>query len=1120
MALFKYSVGDYVYVKSQKRQGKIVKPGSPINGMPFYSVDLGSSTPTLVGERDLELAESPLIKLANHDYGESDDFDLLTHAMTLYFAYRYEGWSCLSNARLDPKPYQVFVAHRTLQDLYPRYILADEVGLGKTIEAGLILKELKARGLANRVLIITPASLREQWQGELKAKFNETFQIYDSTTIKENQRRYARRNPWEIDDYIITSLHFARRQSVDENQASEDTGVWLDEVDWDLVIIDEAHHLRRKLNGRKVEYTKAYRLGQTLAEKTNALLLLTATPMQLSTYEAYSLIELVDSSLFTSYSDFQNHLSLRENKDWQTVMSFSLTLTRRETYAIEQAYVIVPLCFTLMVEKIYALGLETLFWNSFMDTWSKLTSAYHLSTIKEDLAELKYLMDTASQENNGFLGFAERLRYEIDPLGIRSKVFTTVSNYREVFDTLPQTMHRLSQVMIRNRKREVLKGEVVDRKAYKVEVRPTSVEKLFYQHVSTYIRQSYARASSQNNSAVGFVLTIFRKLLVSSPIALAVSLEKRAARIEDALKDNTSPSKKISSDELAELDETIESVDDLDELLNLIGSASLEDARIEIDQLRDLAAQARNLPTDSKADKLLAEVGTLLQDNPAEKILVFTQFRETQNYLKSLFEAQGFQVALFHSEQGSSGYSKRSEFDRFKKDPEVQVMVSTEVGGEGLNLQFCHILFNYDLPWNPMRIEQRIGRLDRIGQQLNVHVYNFFLADTIDGRILDVLQNRIHLFEETIGNLDPILGDDIESSIRDMLLSSEVEAEQKLADLEELAIKRLKEAHEAEAKMADFVMDRESFRQDTLDKLLGRIPPVSNQEIELLARNFLTRYPHEDLFKSEEDKVYTIAVPDRFRQESNNLYGLILHETYKGTFDPAVAIQEDTIDFFAFGHPLIDAIIRYCIEHEKHGHFRSQTALRVIHHADHVGYEGIQFNYVVVFRGVQPHKRLIPLVFDQNGNHDEDFSQIVFDLDIVRSIETMMSPIWTLPLLENLYEKSQKLIAKITERDMHQFQERNTRNFTDLEAKTMRLFDYRMRNQRVELERRKDRLEDARQRKQTRIIPALEGQVKATIERIRNSEEEREIKLAELQNQKEAVLESIELLNVASIRIV
>ena len=189
--------------------------------------------------------------------------------------------------------------------------MADEVGLGKTIEAGLILKELAARGLANRVLIITPASIREQWQGELKPS-STSFQIYDSMAIKENRRRHPQRNPWEIDHYIITSTNFARQQVTDETQ--ERDGCCLDKVDWDLVIVDEAHHLRCKLIGGEVDRTKAYRLGEILAEKTKSLLLLTATPMQLSPYEAYSLIQLVDSELLASYDDFQSYLLLKQSE--------------------------------------------------------------------------------------------------------------------------------------------------------------------------------------------------------------------------------------------------------------------------------------------------------------------------------------------------------------------------------------------------------------------------------------------------------------------------------------------------------------------------------------------------------------------------------------------------------------------------------------------------------------------------------------------------------------------------------------------------------------------------------------------------------------------------------------
>ena len=576
----------------------------------------------------------------------------------------------------------------------------------------------------------------------------------------------------------------------------------------------------------------------------------------------------------------------------------------------------------------------------------------------------------------------------------------------------------------------------------------------------------------------------------------------------------------ISDGDLVDLDETIESVEDLSELLNLIGDVSPEEVRKEAVQLRNLATQARTLPTDSKADKLLAEVRAILLNNPSEKILVFTQFRETQDYLKSRFRAKGHQVALFHGEQGSSGYSKRAEFERFKRNPSVQVMVSTDVGSEGLNLQFCRFLFNYDLPWNPMRIEQRIGRLDRIGQTRSVHIYNFLLAGTIDGRILDVLQDRIRLFEETIGNLDPILGDDIESTIRDMLLAGEGEAEQKLIDLQELAEGRLKEAREAEAKMADFVMDKESFRQDVVDKLLERVPPFTHKDIEHLARAFLTRYPQGDLFRQEGDRICTIVVPEPFRQECRKLYLVTLQDTYRGTFDPAKAIQEDTIDFFAFGHPFIDAIVRFCTEPEKHGHFRSQTALRVLHHPDYIGYEGIQFNYIVKFQGVQPYCRLVPLLLGKTGHYDESLSRLVFNLDVVTSTQTEMSSAWTLPLLEKLYWQSQTIIAQIAEEELRRFGERNTRYFADLEVKTSRLFDYRLRNQHDELERRSERLDSARQARQTRIVPALEGQVKATTERIEVLKLERKAKLEELQIKKEPILESIELLNVAYVRVI
>lgn len=1105
--MHKYVVNERVRAKKYEREGTIASLGSVIGGTPFYNVDLGDSTPTLIGERDLERAMSPFRELIEQNYGRSDDFDLLTRSKAIYFAYHYEEWSCLSNARLDPKPYQIFVAHRVLQDLYPRYILADEVGLGKTIEAGLILKELKARGLAERILIITPASLREQWQGELKTKFNERFHIYDSATIKENRRRYLRQNPWEGDNYIITSIQFARRQVSGSNEDSE-TDRWLDEVDWDLVIFDEAHHLRRKLIGRKVEPTKAYRLGQTLAEKTKSLLLLTATPMQLSGYEAFSLIELVDSNLFASYDEFDEHLALRKNEDWQSIMKVLSELNELEVQADDMSEVVDR--FT-RINQILKTGLPIDFWNTFKSTCLKL-SIQETQSMEKELGDLKTTLDFLVLQQETKKPWVEMIEYA------QREAFSIITKYYEAIEPLSKNLHRLSRIMIRNRKREVLKGEIVERRAYKVEVTPTPEEAEFYRKVSTYIKEAYASTSKQKNNAVSFVLTIFRKLLVSSPLALAASLEKRADRIEEAVQ-TAQKSKDITEDEIAELDETIESIEELDELFNLIGTTSAKKADEEITQLRNFATQARTLPTDSKANKLLTEVNGFLQDNSSEKVLIFTQFLETQNYLKSKFEDQGYQVAIFRSEKGHSNYSKRGEFDRFKKDSNVQIMISTEVGGEGLNLQFCHILFNYDLPWNPMRIEQRIGRLDRIGQKQNVHIYNFFLADTLDSRILDVLQNRVRIFEETIGNLDPILGDDIESRIRDMLLADESEAEQKLVNLEELVERRLDEARKAEKKMADFVMDRQSFRQDTVNRLLSRKPPVTNQDIEQLIKIFLARYPHEDLFKSEGTEIYNISVPERFRQECRYLFDIRLHRTYKGTFDPTTAIQEDTIDFFAFGHPLVDAVIEYCTNPKKHGHFRSQTALRILDHPEYTGYEGVQFNYILTFNGILPYKKLVSIVINQEKEYDEEFSDLVSSLNAKENLETEMSSGWTLDLLEDLHKHSLTIVEQIVHKELQDFRERNTRNFEGLKTKTLRIFDYRLRDQNTELKQRKERLEYAQRRKQ-RIIPAREGQVKATERRIEELEHEREIALTELQNQKESYFEGWTLLNIAYVKFI
>src|SRR5580704_4456982 len=247
------------------------------------------------------LPEGPSERLAVGELGRLEPYGLRLQSLYLKHAYRYDPLTGLSSARIEPQPHQVFVAHRVTQKLQPRMILADEVGLGKTIEAGLIIKELRARGLLGRVLIIVPASLQLQWQSELRSKFNEDFEVLDSAALQYLGRGGG--NPWMARQNVICSLPFAANPKRAEQ---------IIEAEWDLVIFDEAHRVRRHLQGAsKTRTTQAYRLADELKELVNGLLLLTATPMQVHPFELYSLIELVEPGLFPtfrSYDSFRGYL--------------------------------------------------------------------------------------------------------------------------------------------------------------------------------------------------------------------------------------------------------------------------------------------------------------------------------------------------------------------------------------------------------------------------------------------------------------------------------------------------------------------------------------------------------------------------------------------------------------------------------------------------------------------------------------------------------------------------------------------------------------------------------------------------------------------------------------------
>ncbi|MHB0929210.1 MAG: helicase-related protein, partial [Candidatus Nanopelagicales bacterium] len=261
-----------------------------------------------------------------------------------------------------------------------------------------------------------------------------------------------------------------------------------------------------------------------------------------------------------------------------------------------------------------------------------------------------------------------------------------------------------------------------------------------------------------------------------------------------------------------------------------------------------------------------------------------------------------YKIALFNGKMNA--HEKDRQWRRFKD--EASIMISTEAGGECRNFQFAHILVNYDLPWNPMKVEQRIGRLDRIGQTHQVLVYNFSIEDTVEDRVLELLQHRIHLFEETVGGLDPILGA-MEHDILDLVFAPPEEFDRKFQHIEEQLQLDVERARRMEEEMADFILDRRSFRADETAHLLGRAPVATFEDLESFVVDQLAEFPGDGsgprVTKSKRGSIGIIVprVLQRFQRG--------LQEEYVGTFSAKLALDDEGLEFFAFGHPLVDVLV-------------------------------------------------------------------------------------------------------------------------------------------------------------------------------------------------------------------
>ncbi|MEX2682829.1 MAG: DEAD/DEAH box helicase [Candidatus Sigynarchaeota archaeon] len=758
-------------------------------------------------------------------------------------------FQAVCHGRIEAFPHQMKVINKVLGAYPSRFLLCDEVGLGKTIEACAILKELYLQNVVNRVIIIVPANLVEQWHFELDSKFNLDFEVYDGPRVKELKTGYPGINPWTLHPRILTSLHFLRR---DEHREA------LKEINFDMAIFDEAHHLRRYAGNAETgtyRKTKNYDLAEIVCTRARVVLLLTATPMQLDPFELFSLIQLLDPTLFPEYSHFL------EFKD--KVSHYNLVVRN-------------------------------------LDRFGKL-----------NIFEKKYM--------DGMIGALLATNKEFSkPESIKDALLKRNPRIKEAIIRAIRDRHELSRVMIRNKKRNVFHGFLPRRFTKIVLIEPTREELEIYTAIRLYITRVYQRSIQEKNAATGFVMVVFQRLLASSHVALRKTIQQRVATLREyqvkLLK------QKAQLDTVAATMTEEEYKKKAWDIANRI--AAIDE---DVPLLNEYHAKLSALKTDSKASALVRLVTELASEENHPKIIVFTQFIRTLYYLKHVLETtlKNVMVGIFHGKLTRE--EKDAEIDNFRSSTgRTFVLISTEAGGEGRNFQFCHIVVNYDLPWNPMKLEQRIGRVDRIGQDHDVKVFNFALKDTVEEQIVSILSERIFVFQELVGELEPILVN-VEDDLTNAILTSmsDEEAELKFQMLGNKISDKLRQLQDHQESLHDVIMELES-KELLEDATLAcnveldyyeALKRFTSAVIDVASNSTEMAIPVEARASLTDALVAKGIIKPSISEMKEDVFSINegIAGDHVGTFDKAVALRNERLEFFNIGHPFIEKIIDVAI---------------------------------------------------------------------------------------------------------------------------------------------------------------------------------------------------------------
>jgi superfamily II DNA or RNA helicase len=739
-------------------------------------------------------------------------FRLVSEAQRLRLGFLFDPMIAVNTSAVEPLPHQITAVYETMLTRQPlRFLLADDPGAGKTIMTGLLIKELIIRGDVAKCLIVSPGALVEQWQDELDQKFSLSFDIMTNDAIQA-----SRTGNW----FLEHSLCICRLDKLSRN---EDLQQKLAQVDWDLVVVDEAHKMSASYFGSEVKFTKRHRLGQLLSAHTRQLLLLTATPHNGKEEDYQLFLSLLDGDRFEGR--FRDGVHVQDTSD----------LMRR--------------------------------------------------MVKEGLVTME-----------GKPLFPERFAYTL---------------------AFPLSPEELS----------------------------------LYAKVTDYVRTQFNLAdrlqSEKRKGTVGFALTILQRRLASSPEAIFQSLRRRRERLEERLREEQTlrRGRNVALESPQSLD--IEDIDDLEDAPEAemeqaeeavvdaaTAAQTIAELEVEILLLKDLeqdAAALRRSAKDTKWQKL-AET---LHDNRfmfdasgnRRKLVVFTEQRDTLNYLTERLTTLLGNPAAVVTIHGQTPREKRRQIqEAFTSDPEVLILVATDAAGEGINLQRAHLMVNYDLPWNPNRLEQRFGRIHRIGQRERCHLWNFVAEDTREGQVFLQLLHKLEQQREALGTdaVFDVLGKVLQGqSLKELLIAAirQNDDPEVRARLDRIV------QHDLDKEHLIKLLSERQLTQDTLST--SRVQAIREEMERAQARKLQPHYIGAffneafarfggQLQKREPQRFEIRNVPSEIRQR-DRLSGLrapLLKAYERVTFHKG-AMRLDgkpPAALLAPGHPLLDATVDLVLE--------------------------------------------------------------------------------------------------------------------------------------------------------------------------------------------------------------